>query len=69
MCSTNGHCALAVLQVRGVPALRSFSTSFLTPFEAPPPRQIGSAREAELEAEVFKLREQVAELQAQLATK
>eukprot|EP00199_Chlamydomonas_sp_CCMP681_P001837 CAMPEP_0119109222 /NCGR_PEP_ID=MMETSP1180-20130426/17788_1 /TAXON_ID=3052 ORGANISM="Chlamydomonas cf sp, Strain CCMP681" /NCGR_SAMPLE_ID=MMETSP1180 /ASSEMBLY_ACC=CAM_ASM_000741 /LENGTH=357 /DNA_ID=CAMNT_0007094955 /DNA_START=37 /DNA_END=1110 /DNA_ORIENTATION=+ len=53
-------------EVRGVPALREFSLHFLQPFVAPPPRQMGSAREAELEAEVVALKQEVALLKGQL---
>ena len=51
-------------QVRGVDALRAFSQNLLTPYVAPVPRQVGTAREAELEVEVAALRRRVAELEA-----
>lgn len=43
-------------QVRGVEGLRAFGASLITPYVAPKPRKIGSAREAELEAEVAALK-------------
>ena len=51
-------------QVRGVDALKAFSKNLLTPYVAPTPRQVGTAREAELEAELEKYKSRVAELEA-----
>jgi len=55
-------------EVRGVDALKAFSTNLIKGYEPPPPRQAGSsAREAELEAQVQALSLRVKELEAQLA--
>ena len=45
-------------------ALKAFSKNLLTPYVAPTPRQVGTAREAELEAELEKYKSRVAELEA-----
>lgn len=56
-------------QVRGVPSLKAFSANLMKAYSPPPPKQLGSTREQELQAEVEALRKRVAELEAQLASK
>jgi arsenite-transporting ATPase len=51
-------------EVRGVEALRAFSQHLLEPYVQPPISREGGG---ELQAEVVRLRQQVAELQAELA--
>lgn len=51
-------------EVRGVDALKAFSQNLMKAYVAPPPRKIGTEREAELEAEVAALKARVAELEA-----
>jgi len=47
-----------------VDALKAFSKNLLIPYVAPAPRQVGTAREAELEVELDRLKRRVAELEA-----
>jgi hypothetical protein len=54
--------------VRGVDALKAFGVNLLQPY-APPPAAAAGGREAELEAEVARLKARVAELEAALAAK
>eukprot|EP00195_Chlamydomonas_chlamydogama_P006992 CAMPEP_0202891130 /NCGR_PEP_ID=MMETSP1392-20130828/1282_1 /ASSEMBLY_ACC=CAM_ASM_000868 /TAXON_ID=225041 /ORGANISM="Chlamydomonas chlamydogama, Strain SAG 11-48b" /LENGTH=362 /DNA_ID=CAMNT_0049574809 /DNA_START=217 /DNA_END=1305 /DNA_ORIENTATION=- len=55
-------------EVRGVDALKAFSTNLMRVYAPPPPLQMAghSSREAALEAEVAALRKRVSELEAQL---
>jgi arsenite-transporting ATPase len=55
-------------EVRGVEALRDFSTNLVTPY-TPPPASAADGEVAELQAEVQQLRARIADLEKQLAAK